>query len=233
MSQNRHCYLIDTENAGYGWINRLPPLNRSDRVVLFYSNNSLRDKSLALAESGGILEQMSLYRCENGGKNAMDYHILFWVAQESCLAPETKYAIVSNDADYDIALAPFLKHGIIISRMSIEKSGTATSEKTANVASIASKKASQTPQKPTPVSQSMNVPTKAKKLLSSMIKDKYLEGENLTLAYAAVLSGDKARMKKTIIQITDGKMKGDDLSRRVKTWLNYVDCMRRAAGIDA
>lgn len=98
-----NCYLVDFENVNSKGVNGIQQLKltKSDRVVIYYSNNA-NSLTFELHRELMRLDAEIEYRkitCDS--KNALDFILICELGRFTALNPDDCYYIVSNDSDYD------------------------------------------------------------------------------------------------------------------------------------
>lgn len=98
-----NCYLVDFENVNSKGVNGIQQLKltKSDRVVIYYSNNA-NSLTFELHRELMRLDTEIEYRkitCDS--KNALDFILVCELGRFTALNPDDSYYIVSNDSDYD------------------------------------------------------------------------------------------------------------------------------------
>lgn len=98
-----NCYLVDFENVNSKGVNGIQQLKltKSDRVVIYYSNNA-NSLTFELHRELMRLDAEIEYRkitCDS--KNALDFILVCELGRFTALNPDDCYYIVSNDSDYD------------------------------------------------------------------------------------------------------------------------------------
>ena len=117
-------YMIDTENTGPKWEKLISSVNKSDRIVLFYTAHSTTVSMGALDEIISGKKRLELIR-SGIGTNALDMAIIIEIAQEIERLKDTcdthEFIIVSDDKGYDSAILHFNKinEHITVSRMPV------------------------------------------------------------------------------------------------------------------
>lgn len=97
------CYLVDYENVNQKGVNGIQQLKltKSDKVVIYYSNNA-NSLTFELHRELMRLDAEIEYRkitCDS--KNALDFILVCELGRFTALNPDDCYYIVSNDGDYD------------------------------------------------------------------------------------------------------------------------------------
>lgn len=113
----RMTYLIDSENVNDAWVKLLPTLEKRDRIIIFYTENSPHftvDSARVITEHKD--KDVTWKKCF-AGKNALDFQL---VSQMGCLIgkyPQDGYAIMSNDTGFDAAVKFWIQEGASVSRI--------------------------------------------------------------------------------------------------------------------
>lgn len=97
------CYLVDFENVNSKGVNGIQQLKltKSDRVVIYYSNNA---NSLTFELHRELLRldaEIEYRKITCDSKNALDFILVCELGRFTALNPNDCYYIVSNDGDYD------------------------------------------------------------------------------------------------------------------------------------
>lgn len=101
VSHRPKMYLIDVENVGHRWLQLLQELHDVDKILIFYTDVSMKFSFDNLKEMRPWMHQISLIRCFRGTPNALDFQLTGVLGQLSVRYPEFTYCIVSNDNGYD------------------------------------------------------------------------------------------------------------------------------------
>lgn len=121
---NRYA-LIDLENIQPASLNKLRKENFRVKIFVGASQNKIA-VDLA-AELQGFGSDAEYIRIEGSGKNALDFHIAFYMGKISTNEPGSQFLVVAKDTGYD----PLLKHmrscGIQAHRSSVATAKPATS----------------------------------------------------------------------------------------------------------
>lgn len=121
VSHRPKMYLIDVENVGHRWLQLLQDLHDVDKILIFYTDVSMKFSFDNLKEMRPWMHQISLIRCFRGTPNALDFQLTGVLGQLSVRYPEFTYCIVSNDNGYD-PLVLFLKGmGVSVYRHAFEE----------------------------------------------------------------------------------------------------------------
>lgn len=103
----RHIYLIDTENVGRTFLDKLSILQKCDKVYIFSSLNSCRidfTDGMRLRNAECSIEVLEV---SNGTPNALDFQLVSYLGLIVKSAPKSYYHIISNDSGFN-ASAKFL-----------------------------------------------------------------------------------------------------------------------------
>jgi hypothetical protein len=96
--------LIDFENV---FPKNLELLTRHPFTVLVFVGANQTKVPYDLAEAMQKLGEKARYiKISGNGKNALDFHIAFYLGQLSCQEPEAYFHVISKDAGFD----PLIKH---------------------------------------------------------------------------------------------------------------------------
>ena len=110
-------YLVDTENIGRTWLKLLQDCSAEDEILLFYTHQSM-------PYSLDIIEQIKNAECPLefipcvAGHNALDFQLVADLSLRVANKPLAKYAVVSCDKGFDVAIDYLKKKGYDIHRMS-------------------------------------------------------------------------------------------------------------------
>lgn len=109
-------YLIDFENIGNRWAEILAGASRGDTAVLFYSDNAPKAMldQLEKAERRGIALKFRHCAC---GRNGLDFQLASELGYLIGAGTGTAYAIVSDDAGYDVLADYWKTSGESVSRL--------------------------------------------------------------------------------------------------------------------
>lgn len=129
--------LLDMENVQPTSLQKLK--NEGYHLKVFVGANQSKI-SVELAEEIQTFGESAQYiRIQSSGKNALDFHIAFYMGQLASTEPDSQFVIVSKDTGYD----PLLKHmrniGIKANRSSAAV-GSATTTKPTEQTAVTSKK---------------------------------------------------------------------------------------------
>ena len=95
--------LVDYENVGHVDLSSIP----ADVRVAFFFGASQRTVPTAFFKSALRLgERFAPIDIEGRGKNALDFHIAFYLGEYLTTAPQTRCVILSNDKGFD----PLIQH---------------------------------------------------------------------------------------------------------------------------
>lgn len=99
-------YLIDSENC-----ETIEGIEEENEIIYFYSQKTQQHYEKIKEK----FKNIKGIKCENGGKDAMDIEIAFYLGKHS--NKKEKYAIVSDDKGYDSMIKNAKKQGYSIERM--------------------------------------------------------------------------------------------------------------------
>jgi hypothetical protein len=95
--------LVDYENVGHIDLTTLP----SDmRVVVFFGASQRKVPTALLKTVAQLGERFIQVDIQGQGKNALDFHIAFYLGEYLTRSPETRCAILSKDTGFD----PLVQH---------------------------------------------------------------------------------------------------------------------------
>lgn len=101
---SRKYALIDLENVQPASLNKLKSEGYHLKVFVGASQSKI---SVELAEKIQVFGPMAEYiRVQHSGKNALDFHIAFYMGQLASQEPNSQFLVISKDTGYD----PLLKH---------------------------------------------------------------------------------------------------------------------------
>lgn len=93
-------YLIDTENVGISWVDNITKLDKTDKIVIFFSHRSeklLYPQINNMVNSRCKKEFIEIFNTE---KNALDFVIATYLG--SIINKKGKYRILSKDLGYKV-----------------------------------------------------------------------------------------------------------------------------------
>lgn len=128
MSHRPKMYLIDVENVGHRWLQLLQDLKDVDKILIFYTDVSMKFSFDNLKDMRPWMPQISLIRCFRGTPNALDFQLTGVLGQLSVRYPEFTYCIVSNDNGYDPWVLFLKGMGVSVYRHAFEE-GQAVGDK--------------------------------------------------------------------------------------------------------
>src|SRR5688572_13067392 len=103
MGNKMDYIFIDYENIAP----RAIPDHSDIRMVFIFSGDKQKDVSFDVAESMQKLgDRAKLVRMVGSGKNALDFHIAYYIGKYAEIDPEGSFKIVSKDKGFD----PLVKH---------------------------------------------------------------------------------------------------------------------------
>ncbi len=93
-------YLIDYENVRAAAFNGLEDLTESDRVIIFYTNNS-DNLTFSLMERLIAAKAEVVYKKVNcGGKNSLDFQLCSYLGYLIGTSKDTRFFIISRDKGF-------------------------------------------------------------------------------------------------------------------------------------
>lgn len=113
----RMTYLIDSENVNDAWVKLLPTLEKRDRIIIFYTENSPHftvDSARVITEHKD--KDVTWKKCF-AGKNALDFQLVSQMGFLIGKYPQDGYAIMSNDTGFDAVAKFWLQEGVSVSRI--------------------------------------------------------------------------------------------------------------------
>lgn len=113
----RMTYLIDSENVNDAWVKLLPKLEKKDRIIIFYTENSPH----FTVESAKVITEykekdLTWKKCFSG-RNALDFQLVSQMGYLISKYPQDGYVIMSNDTGFDAAVKFWMQEGIAVSRI--------------------------------------------------------------------------------------------------------------------
>ncbi len=112
----RKIYLVDTENVGFAWKHLLEHINSTDKIILFYTENTPYLSYLDLAYLQTLCDRFILEKCYTG-KNALDFQLISYMGYHMKSSPKSQFIIISNDSGYDSVIQYWLDKERNITRM--------------------------------------------------------------------------------------------------------------------
>lgn len=103
----KHIYLIDTENVGRTFLDKLSILQKCDKVYIFYTANSCRIDFMDGMRLKNAVCSIEVLEVSNGTPNALDFQLVSYLGLIVKSSPKSYYHIVSNDSGFN-ASAKFL-----------------------------------------------------------------------------------------------------------------------------
>lgn len=100
---NETVYLIDHENLSKVDLNQIPT---GARAMLFLGANDASVKRTLFTGAVKLGERLKLVEIEGSGKNALDFHIAFYLGETFSRTPGAKCVVLSKDKGF----APLVKH---------------------------------------------------------------------------------------------------------------------------
>ncbi len=96
--------LIDLENIHPASLQKLK--NEGYQLRVFVGANQAKISVEFAEEIQQFGEKAQYVRLQTSGKNALDFHIAFYMGQLACNEPDCQFLVISKDTGYD----PLLKH---------------------------------------------------------------------------------------------------------------------------
>lgn len=112
----RKIYLVDTENVGFAWKHLLEHISSTDKIILFYTENTPYLSYLDLAYLQSLCDKFTLEKCYTG-KNALDFQLVSYMGYHMKSSTKAQFIIVSNDSGYDSVIQYWLDKERRITRM--------------------------------------------------------------------------------------------------------------------
>lgn len=109
-------YLVDFENIGNRWADKLDQVSKGDTVVLFYSDNSpkaMLDQMERVERMGAVLK----FRHCMTGQNGLDFQLASELGYLIGSGAGGEFRIVSEDAGYDVLSGYWRAQGVSVSRV--------------------------------------------------------------------------------------------------------------------
>lgn len=116
MKGQRRIYLIDSENIGVSFINKIDKIGKHDKVIVFESNKTAKMTFRDAFKLSNYINKIETVHVNNGTPNAMDFIIVTLLGQLITLDKSAIYIIVSNDKGYDVAINYWKSKGAIVRR---------------------------------------------------------------------------------------------------------------------
>lgn len=113
----RMTYLIDSENVNDAWVKLLPTLEKRDRIIIFYTENSPHftvDSARVITEHKD--KDVTWKKCF-AGKNALDFQLVSQMGFLIGKYPQDGYVIMSNDTGFDAVVKFWLQEEVSVSRI--------------------------------------------------------------------------------------------------------------------
>ncbi|MDN5782868.1 MAG: PIN domain-containing protein [Luteimonas sp.] len=212
-----HYVLIDYENVQPA---DLAGLDAEQAFVLVFTGAEQK-VGIGLIEAVQALgEHGRFIRITGNGRNALDFHIAYYLGQWVMRDPQATFLIVSKDTGYDPLVAHLNANGTRIKRISVDSPSKKEPVRTAKAAikKVTKKVATPAPKKATPAKKTTKKVTKAEKTASGGAQsdaDKIIKGlkgmpKNLPgsdaslrrMAATWLASKDAARMDKAIAELS-------------------------------
>ena len=113
----RMTYLIDSENVNDAWVKLLPRLERKDRIIIFYTENSPHFTVDSARIITDYKEKDITWKKCFAGRNALDFQLVSQMGYLISKFPQDSYAIMSNDTGFDAAVKYWTQEGVSVSRI--------------------------------------------------------------------------------------------------------------------
>lgn len=113
----RMTYLIDSENVNDAWVKLLPRLERKDRIIIFYTENSPHFTVDSARIITDYKEKDITWKKCFAGRNALDFQLVSQMGYLISKYPQDSYAIMSNDTGFDAAVKYWTQEGVSVSRI--------------------------------------------------------------------------------------------------------------------
>lgn len=112
-------YLIDTENVKSEWKCVLDKLDRKDKLLLFYTENS---PNVSFADFSNLVNYPFKYEMLPCflGKNGLDFQLVTYLGYLLRKSPLKEYVIISNDTGFDTVVYFWTGKGKKVSRLSTQ-----------------------------------------------------------------------------------------------------------------
>lgn len=113
----RMTYLIDSENVNDAWVKLLPTLEKRDRIIIFYTENSPHftvDSARVITEHKD--KDVTWKKCF-AGKNALDFQLVSQMGFLIGKYPQDGYVIMSNDTGFDAVVKFWIQEEVSVSRI--------------------------------------------------------------------------------------------------------------------
>lgn len=95
--------FVDLENVQNIDLTRVQP---DCRVMLFYGENQKNLPQALVAQAQPLGKRLQWIRMSGQGRNALDFHIAFYLGQELAAHPKAQCTVLSGDTGFD----PLLRH---------------------------------------------------------------------------------------------------------------------------
>ena len=163
-----HYILIDHENVQPADLEGFD--NKNVNVMVFAGNQqkvaiSLIEAVQSFGENGRFV------RISGNGKNALDFHIAYYLGQYAERDPQASFLLISLDQGYDPLIEHLNKKGIQAKRISPPKSTSTTAKPATSIAKPVAKKvvvvkSTSTASKPAPTTTPKTAPKKVAKTVN-------------------------------------------------------------------
>ena len=101
--------LVDLENVQTIDLSRLPP---NARIRIFHGMTQKKLPAELVAQAQPLGRRVEWIKISGQGRNALDFHIAFYLGQELAVSPDSQCAILSRDTGFD----PLIRHLLVLGR---------------------------------------------------------------------------------------------------------------------
>ena len=107
--------IVDYENVNEKGLTGLEKLKQTDRLILFYNNNSKIsiDKLISISK---LNIKMDYFKVTTTAKNSLDFQLISYLGYLIANDSESNYCIISNDTGFDSAVAFWKARNVAICR---------------------------------------------------------------------------------------------------------------------
>jgi hypothetical protein len=114
--QNKYA-LLDLENVQPASLEKFK--NENYQLKVFVGANQPKISVELAQQIQGFGERAQYIRLQQSGKNALDFHIAFYMGQLSCQEPSCHIVVISKDTGYDPLLRHMRSIGVKASRTAV------------------------------------------------------------------------------------------------------------------